>query len=426
MTLDVDHSKAFRTPLQLRALVAAVKHAGSHDESDWIEWKSHYSLPEKQTKATLARHIIAMANRSVAKSSQAAKGCGYILVGVEPGEITGVTTIDLADLESGIRSYLGPHGPEWVPSYVTIEGKEVLVISVDPPKIGDPIHTLYKDFDKYYAGMIFVRRTAQTALAGPGEVLSLTQRAQASEDRQSLAVEVTGKQIEVPLWTWLEETLETMLEQQREAVESGKVRKNRTAQGMLLPSLDYRSDDDYAREAEQYLSDYHDYLTNIAKQTYTQKRFGELQLILRNPQERSYQQVRVEVEVPEGMSALMGDDYGDKEFDAPRRPTPLGQENSIAHGGIISANFLPNMRNQPDVFMRVERNKILCDVASLRAEETLSLPVAHLMSTSIWTTSTVTASWSITAVNAVGRTRGDLEIVIGEELARPDESSSTS
>ncbi|MFI2315990.1 AlbA family DNA-binding domain-containing protein [Streptomyces sp. CB00072] len=425
MTLDVDHSKAFRTPLQLRTLVAAVKHAGSHDENDWIEWKSHYSLTEKQTKATLARHIIAMANRSVAKSSQAAKGCGYILVGVEPGEITGVTTIDLADLESGIRSYLGPNGPEWVPSYVTIEGKEVLVISVDPPKIGDPIHTLYKDFDKYYAGMIFVRRTAQTVLAGPGEVLSLTQRAQASDDRQSLAVEVTGKQIEVPLWTWLEETLETMLEQQREAVESGKVRKNRTAQGMFLPNLDYRSDEDYVREAERYLSDYHDYLTDIAKQTYAQKGFGELQLILRNPQERSYQQVRVEVEVPEGMSAFMGDDYSSKEFDAPRRPTPLGQQNSITSGRMLSNNF-SYMRNQPDVFMRIERNQILCDVTSLRAEEILSLPVVHLMSTSSWTTSTVTTSWSITAVNAVGRTRGNLEIVIGEELARSDESPSAS
>ncbi|MEV4786149.1 ATP-binding protein [Streptomyces tuirus] len=416
MALDVDHSKAFRTPLQLRSLVEAVRDAGEHDENDWIEWKSNYNLSEKQAKATLARHILAMANRSVEKSSQAASGFGYILVGVEPGDVSGVVTIDLADLESGIRPYLGPQGPEWVPAYVTVEGRDVLVIAVDPPKDGDPIHTLHKDFDKYYAGMIFVRRTAQTVIAGPGEVLRLTQRAQSSEERQSLSIESLESPVEVPLWPGLEEAVCSLLEKEREIVEAGGKRRSSGNRFVTSVSLDYRSEGDYAREAEGYLRRYKEYLFDVAMQSYMRKGYGLLRLHLKNSHERSYQQVRLELDLPEGISAFLGEDYSGDDVKVPRRPTPLGEEYSLVRSNIVDMRGIVAAGAVPDVHMRVEGSAILCDVVSLRAEETLSLPVVHLMATERLGESPLVMPWSVTAVNALGRTRGHLAIRLGAEI----------
>ncbi|WP_395572762.1 helix-turn-helix domain-containing protein [Streptomyces sp. BK79] len=419
MALDVDHSKPFRTPLQLRSLVEAVKGAGEHDENDWIEWKSNYNLREKQTKATLARHILAMANRSVEKSSQAAGGFGYILVGVEPGAVNGVSTIDLADLESGIRPYLGPQGPEWVPSYVTIEGKEVLAIAVDPPKDGDPIHTLHKDFDRYYAGMIFVRRTAQTAIAGPGEVLRLTQRAQTSEERQSLSLESLDDPVEVPPWPWLEETVSSLLAKERETVEAGRRKPPASGNRFITsPSFDRRSESDYDREARAYLRRFKEYLFDVARQSYVRKGRGLLRLHLKNSQERSYQQVRVELDLPEGITAFLGDDYTGNNVKRPRRPTPLGGEYSFIQSNIADMQGLVVTGNVPDVHMRVEGNAVLCDVVSLRAEETLPLPAVHLMAPERLGESPLVMPWSVTAVNALGRTRGHLEIRPGPEIEK--------
>ncbi|MEW2809907.1 RNA-binding domain-containing protein [Streptomyces massasporeus] len=218
-----------------------------------------------------SRHILAMANRSVEKSSQAANGYGYILVGVEPGAVTGATTIDLADLESGIRPYLGPQGPEWIPSYVRVNGKDVLVIAVDPPRDGDPIHTLHKDFDNYYAGMIFVRRTAQTVVAGPGEVLRLSQRMQTSEERQSLSLEAVNNPVEVPRWPWLEEAVESLLNKERTILNKGK-RRGPTSRSpfMTSASSDRRSE--------------------------------------------------------KGISAFLAEDYAGDDFEAPVRPKPLGED----------------------------------------------------------------------------------------------------
>ncbi|MFF3716087.1 AlbA family DNA-binding domain-containing protein [Streptomyces prasinus] len=419
MTLDVDHSKAFRTPLQLRSLAEAVKSAGEHDENDWIEWKSNYNLSEKQTKATLARHILAMANRSVEKSSQAASGFGYILVGVEPGKVSGVATIDLADLESGIRPYLGPQGPEWIPSYVAVGGKEVLVIAVDPPKDGDPIHTLHKDFDKYYAGMIFVRRTAQTVIAGPGEVLLLTQRAQSSEERQSLSIESLDNPVEVPSWPWLEETVSSLLEKERKIVEAGKKRRSSGSGFITPPNFDYRSESDYVREAEDYLCRYKEYLFDVAMQSYVQKGYGLLRLHLKNSQERSYQQVRLELDLPDGISAFLGEDYAGDDVEAPGRPKPLGEYYSLMRSNIVDMRGIVSARALPDVNMRVEGDAVLCDVVSLRAEETLSLPTVHLMTTERLGESPLVMPWSVTAVNALGRTRGHLEIRLGAEIEKP-------
>ncbi len=177
MSLTIDTCRAFRTPRELHELLRAVEQAAAEDESEWIEWKSSFDLRSKGTRTTLARHIIGMANRRVTEAGRFAGGFGYVLVGIEPGNRCGVTPVDFADLRAGIASYLGPHGPRWTGSYDTVDGPPVLIIIVDPPCVGDAIYSLYREFEKYRVGDIFVRTLGSTEKADPGDLHYLTRRA---------------------------------------------------------------------------------------------------------------------------------------------------------------------------------------------------------------------------------------------------------
>lgn len=176
MVLSVDMSRAFRSPRELAILVDAVVDASENDESDWIEWKSTLILGDKETQGTLARHVLGMANRRPEYAARCAGGCGYVIVGAEPGSCVGVAEVDPAILSQGMDSYLGTDGPSWAVQYIQNDGKSVLIVSVEPPRVGDRIFTLKKDFSKYRAGMVFVRRQGSTILASPDDVRVLEDR----------------------------------------------------------------------------------------------------------------------------------------------------------------------------------------------------------------------------------------------------------
>lgn len=169
MSLVISTSRALLSSQELHGLVSAVEAAVPEDETEWIEWKSSLDLAARDTRATLARHIIGMANRRAAEAARFADGYGYILVGVEPGNRRGVKAVDPADLQPGIAPYLGSHGPRWTARYETIGGPPVLVIIVNPPQPGDPIHALHRAFANYQVGDIFVRKLGSTERADPGD-----------------------------------------------------------------------------------------------------------------------------------------------------------------------------------------------------------------------------------------------------------------
>ena len=65
--------------------------------------------------------------------------------------------------EQGIATYIGgAEGPDWGPSYEDVDGKTVLVITVEPPRWGDPVFTFRRGFDAYRDGDIFIRRAGKT------------------------------------------------------------------------------------------------------------------------------------------------------------------------------------------------------------------------------------------------------------------------
>jgi hypothetical protein len=186
MAVMVDTSCALRTPEELVSLVQAIVAALPEDELDWIEWKIAGDLGSKATAGTIARHILGMANRIPDRAALHAQGCGYLVMGAQPGSLSGIVPVDPANLGLAVQPYLGSEGPTWTHQYVPDGQVTVLVVMVEPPMPGHRIFTLQKEFTRisaegggsktYRAGTIFVRHPGRTEIAQPGEIKALEDR----------------------------------------------------------------------------------------------------------------------------------------------------------------------------------------------------------------------------------------------------------
>ncbi|WP_242904616.1 hypothetical protein [Actinomadura terrae] len=110
-----------------------------------------------------------------------------------------------------LRPYLGTE-ITWTPEYVTVEGREVLVVEIGPPKSGDPIHFLLKDLfitktvntasgpvtkqHGYHHGTILIRRPGDTERADHHERQMLLRRARATGTRLHARVVADRPEIE--------------------------------------------------------------------------------------------------------------------------------------------------------------------------------------------------------------------------------------
>ncbi|RAU99105.1 hypothetical protein [Mycolicibacter senuensis] len=177
---DIDTTRAMRTDDELRMLVGAIHSSPSGtQERNWLEWKNGLDLTKAAGKFAAAKAILGFANRSVEQAKLACEGAAYMVVGVEPGAAAGVGTVDHAELGQAVKTYV--NGARWTPFYVLFDDVTVLVIVVEAPRAGDPIHTLqktYNDGAKYSAaaGTVFHRGTAHTEPAGTGEIDMLSRR----------------------------------------------------------------------------------------------------------------------------------------------------------------------------------------------------------------------------------------------------------
>src|SRR4051812_8868784 len=148
MALSVNRTHALRTRSELISLVSAIRDASSSEpETDSVEWKSHWDLGRAETRFETARHVLGFGNRSLNLAGRDFEGCAYFLAGVEPGNLVGVSAVDSAELDDQLSRYILPGAPRWTPTYISIEGKDVLILLIEAPQPGDPICTLQKGFN---------------------------------------------------------------------------------------------------------------------------------------------------------------------------------------------------------------------------------------------------------------------------------------
>ena len=168
--------------MNVAELAEVIYHADGASETTEVEWKRDWDFDSRPKRASLARHLIAFANRDPDLAARLFKGHAFLLVGVEPGCLGTIAELDPADLYQRLSRFTGTEFG-WHPVYVTVDGARVLVIVVDPPRWGDPAFGLAagsRDPDtghELLAGTVYVRRPGATVPATPADLKRLEERA---------------------------------------------------------------------------------------------------------------------------------------------------------------------------------------------------------------------------------------------------------
>jgi hypothetical protein len=421
VSLNVDLSKPIRTPAARRGLVSSVRDATPDEfELDWVEWKSTVDLSAKQWKAELARQIQGFANRHPDKAAQVLRGCAYLLVGVEPGNLCGVKPIDSAELEDGLTQYLGSDGPQWNPDVEVVDGQTVLVITVEPPSWGDRIFSCRKEFGSYRNGDIFIRRRGKTERANASEVQMLEERARAGGERR-VAIELAWWKDEETAITPVDSSVEVRdawLASERERwTRAYKANAAKIGRGVraawTVPNPLFPSPEEFKKNLAKYLqeaADPKDFEVRTATRAIG-KKIGRLSLAIHNLTADNYSKVSVILSFPGPVAAFFSAAHASRGHDLaqpPRvrsydalaslhAPSPPVQARSptgyIDNSGSTQISF-PEVDVRPHMWHRLDTVYLIAD-AELVGQE-------------------LAGAWYATATNASGLARGKFSVRIDQ------------
>lgn len=433
MTLQgIDPTQPIRTHQGRSALADAILRAPNlEQEGDALEWKSTYDLATTDSHLNIARHILAFANRRPEGAARTFSGCAYLVCGVEPGQVHGVAPVDSAQLAQGLERFVGKEtGPRWRCDYVELDGKQVLVVAIDPPAEGDRIFPLMRTFGSFRAGTIFVRHGSKSESADPDDLDMLQERLLAGGMWLTLQVEWAESIAPVPAIRYSEADRREWIDQERGRLLDSLNRYQRPAgpaamfisAGMLVPES--RSPENYRSEVESYLT--------AAGELLAARLFMEgvraskpVELIVRNETAETLEAVELILELGRELKVFLDEDdakhrlgladmptaprpYGPRPFERPSLFPPVGLFTSphgavprprprISYGDITRLTF-------PTFDLRPYSDKVM-DSFLLVGDE----PVAGR---------TVQIQWSATATNAKGKPRGQLSAVVAAATFR--------
>lgn len=212
MVIDFDTSVLPRGVVGLRALLDAIAGAHKNDENQWIEFKANVDPATKEGRATVAKAIVAFANRDPLTAEKWFGGHGVIVIGLEPGNLVGAREIDPAELHDKVSALIAAPAPKWDATPVTYEGKHVLVITVDPPRQGDPIAVIGSSSGEVEDGHVYVRKLGKSDRAKAADIRRLSARLHSTQSISGVTVS-PAEGSEVPVLTypksWLDDWLYT-------------------------------------------------------------------------------------------------------------------------------------------------------------------------------------------------------------------------
>jgi hypothetical protein len=455
MTLDFDSARAPLGAAGLGALVRAVSRAHDSDETVWLEWKGQLDLDGVAGRVSVARCVLGFANRLPAVAGRYCEGRAFMVVGAEPGCVRGVEQVDGAVLEPRVNAYLGPEPPRWAPHWVAVDGVSVLVVEVAAPQQGDPVHCLWKDFEKYRNGDVFIRRHGATERASASEVQALVERAKGSAPR------LTGLRVraerasgltpvdfsEATREAWLEREKQACLAslhkhraaQQRAEAQSGKGRNASRLQvdfagltsaqqhvASLLESTTETVEED--RTEEQYEQIVAQYIVRCRQELPSALRraagagLSPVTIVVENDTEDNYAQVVVEVYCPGDVDSVPPSSFVSRDKGLPSRPRPYGPRQEPRHGFLLPsystalANEIAAGFTDRGPSFDIERGgsvRLRFDPVDVRPQQLARLPEAVLLPGEC--VSAVTVEWSATSTSVSGVVRGSFELPVAGE-----------
>lgn len=460
MALDIDTSQALRRPGDLVALVRAIDNASPADEPDWLEWKSELDLTAAAGRFAVTRAILGLANRVPARAAKHCTGLGYVVVGAEPGAVRGTAVIDPAELDDGFTPYLGGvKGPQWNPTYVSIDGVEVLVIIVEAPSNGDPIFTLRRQFEKARAGTILVRHPGKTTPATDADLDALQERLMSarSADDFALNVRLIGA---LPLRWFDSRTFDAGVEAWTSSHRSNlmrgaeKVERRRTGaiardpdvaslgfaaadvvshlaaqaarmQGMwssvspLAPEPDTRTLEEYASQLDDWVVSLREAAPAIMYGEFFAER-NRVRIQVENPTSRNLGDVQVKVNIPGEFVKAFQDEPNIEPLPSPPRkfgePTPRVDPNFLNIARLASPHVEPLDYGLPSR-LRLDDGSIIAtfDAGRLRPEEVDETEDdIFVMLTEPPPDGLLRGTWTATSVSVDAVLRGEFTVPVDE------------
>lgn len=434
MTLPIDTTRAARARAARHALVEAVRDApASEQETNWLEWKGQLDLTDKATHTVLAKAVLGFANREVDRAALAMGGTAYLLVGVQPGGLPGVRPVDMAALEPQIVAYTGP-GPQWSGDYIDVQGSSVLVVTVEAPQWGDPVHPVRKAFQRADAGQalalaaIYVRQAAATELARPADIDMLTRRAQGKpQDDDRLVLDVGQADGPGPGRVDLRPaTLEGYADAERGRLLLPLRRGNRLGgRGVAYGGIgggEFRKPDVYEAEVGQYIEKLNEVLPRVLLTRSVAHDVGALRLQVQNPTDRPFNQVQVRVRLLDPELVIVADKSDSDRYGAalPKPPRMWGTASAPADYGFARIGIPPVFNVwAPEVERLDDAVELVFPPEDVRPHTSTRLNTVWLL-LSDTDQDTLGADWTATSTSARGQANGSLTIRLDGPCWQPD------
>ena len=208
---ELDISRVPRGEVAARLLVDAIAEQSDIVERHYLEAKSAVDLRTKAGQAKLAKFILGASNRLPDTAAQAFEGHAIMVVGVGEDGAVGNSPIEMMELSRNIEPYLSFAGPKWDIQRVPVaDGREVLLIIVDPPRQGDPIRICYKSGDGVTDGAVYFRADGETRPIRAKELELLVERSRPGVPEASLIVRAVG--VATPVFCDPAATLERLID----------------------------------------------------------------------------------------------------------------------------------------------------------------------------------------------------------------------
>jgi len=446
VALTIDTSRPLLRPSELTALIRAVEAAQPEDEHLWIEWKSSLDLNTPVGLGHLAKAVLGFANRHPAAAARHAAGYAYLLLGVEPGCVGGVQIVDPATLVGRMHAAVGTD-LRWTPEYLQVDGLNVLVVVVDPPRPGDPIYLLRKQLDKYQPGTIFVRHAGRTDQANVSDLEQL--QARLLERTPSLGLNITALASTIELAPdataaaddWAAAHERSLRSARYEAHLSGPLEMATFA---VRTMIDGEEEPD-ARTVEQYQEQVRAYINTskvalVARFRWLLYRHTPAMVRLRiaNETDLGYRAIRLSVHLPGKVLPWPRDQRDAAKLgwpSWPQKPRPLGtptlKANAVNHAILLSklgqispaavvAAAFPRQFSTPGYAVRDSGSvDIEYDDFDLRPGEERNLPAVPIL-VQEGAGNVISATWKATAEGIRGRPVGQLALTVVESTIATD------
>ncbi len=203
------------------ALLDAIQGKPDHlVERDYLETKSALDFSQKSAFSTVAKFILAAANRMPDEVAPQLEGYAVLIVGASSRGVTGIPPMDHHQVKEGVDEYLPDPRPPWDFDWVvTADGENVIFVLVPPPAWGQDLFVADRDGEKFVNGAVYVRVSSATREARAPELLRLIRRGASVATPVDLSIEPIGKvcpaRCGIAILEALIETHGAMLEERR-------------------------------------------------------------------------------------------------------------------------------------------------------------------------------------------------------------------